>query len=200
MKKKICILISGIPASGKSTFANRLSEHFKIPMISKDTIKEHLYDVVGYESRAEKVKLATASTNIMYYFAEQMMKAGQIFVLENNFENVSEAGLQILLGDYGYTAVTITLTGENEKIYRRFLERDNGSEKRRGHVVNEYYPEKSRDKNADILSYGDYVWGITQRGIDTVKLEGPQIKVDAANFKTIDWEDLYAQIGKLMEE
>jgi predicted kinase len=200
MKKRVCILISGIPASGKSTFANRLSEHFKIPMISKDTIKDHLYDVVGFDSRAEKVKLGTASTNIMYYYAEQMMKVGQVFILENNFEYVSEAGLQLLLEDYGYTAITITLTGEYEKIYRRFLERDNNSQKQRGRAVNGNYSEKTSDKIVDILPYEDYVWGIKQRGMDTIKLNGPQIKVDTTNFKNVDWDKVFTQIKGILED
>ena len=39
-----CILVTGIPAAGKSTMAQFLSEQLQIPMISKDKIKEQLFD------------------------------------------------------------------------------------------------------------------------------------------------------------
>ena len=48
-----CILVTGIPATGKSTMAKAMSERMKLPVISKDTIKELLFDNVGFQSRAE---------------------------------------------------------------------------------------------------------------------------------------------------
>lgn len=56
------ILVTGIPASGKSTMAAYLSEALSIPMLSKDRIKELLYDTVGFEGRAQKVKLGECIT------------------------------------------------------------------------------------------------------------------------------------------
>ncbi|MCR1843384.1 hypothetical protein [Murimonas intestini] len=75
-----CILITGIPAAGKSTMAAFLSEYFGIPAISKDKIKELMYDDIGFHCRKEKVKLGIASMNIMYYMAEQLMKNKQPFI------------------------------------------------------------------------------------------------------------------------
>ena len=46
-----CILVTGIPAAGKSTMAKYLAGHLSIPMISKDMIKELLFDNVGFKSR-----------------------------------------------------------------------------------------------------------------------------------------------------
>ena len=77
--------------------AKVMSEKLKLPVISKDTIKERLFDSVGFQSREEKVNLGIASMEIMYYVAGQLMKAGQAFILENNFENSSEQGMKSLL-------------------------------------------------------------------------------------------------------
>ena len=49
-----CILVTGIPAAGKSTMAETLSKRLKLPVISKDTIKELLFDNVGFQSREQK--------------------------------------------------------------------------------------------------------------------------------------------------
>ena len=72
-----CILIAGIPASGKSRAAEFLAERLGLPAISKDCIKERMYDAVGFRSREEKVRLGAASMDILYYVAEQMMKRRQ---------------------------------------------------------------------------------------------------------------------------
>ena len=72
-----CILVTGIPAAGKSTMAETIAERMKLPVISKDTIKELLFDNVGFQSREEKVNLGIASMEIMYYVAGQLMEGGK---------------------------------------------------------------------------------------------------------------------------
>lgn len=145
-----CILVTGIPAAGKSTLAGFLSECLHLPLISKDQIKEIMYDDIGFRSRAEKVSLGIAGMNVMYYMAGQLMKVKQPFILENNFENVSRDGLMKLLDQYDYKAITITLTGDYRSIYQRFLQRNDSPERHRGHVVNDCYPEENRGKRKTI--------------------------------------------------
>ena len=111
-----CILVAGMPASGKSTIAVRISASLGIPMLSKDSIKEVLFDDLGFHSRAEKVQLGTAAMHILYDAAAQLMKAGKPFILENNFEDASIPGIMALLETHHYTAVTVRLTGDPEVI------------------------------------------------------------------------------------
>ena len=106
-----CILITGIPAAGKSTAAAYLSRALHLPVFSKDSIKELMFDGIGFRSRKEKVQVGLASMDILYYLAEQMMKQGLPFILENNFETVSFQPLMNLLERYSCTAVTVSLTG-----------------------------------------------------------------------------------------
>lgn len=199
-----CILVTGIPAAGKSTMAKGLSERLKLPVISKDIIKELLFDNVGFQSRAEKVKLGMASMEIMYYVAGQLMKAGQAFILENNFEYSSEQGMKNLLEKYQYSALTITLTGDYKVIYQRFLERENSPDRHRGHVVNDCYPEKEENRlnplKAKTISYENFVRGIEQRGFDAFCVDGRQIKVDTTDFSQMNMEELFSQIAAWKEE
>lgn len=193
-----CILVTGIPAAGKSTMTEVLAEKLKLPVISKDTIKELLFDNVGFQSRKEKVKLGIASMEIMYYVAEQLMKVGQPFILENNFENSSKEGLMALLEEYNYPALTITLTGDYEVIYQRFLERNVSPDRHRGHVVNDCYPEKRErsmeELKAASIRYEDYLYGIEHRGFDTFCANGKQIIVDTTDFSKVDMDKLLAEI------
>ncbi len=199
-----CILVTGMPAAGKSTMAEAIAERLKLPAISKDSIKELLFDHVGFQSRAEKVNLGIASMKIMYYAAGQLMKAGQPFILENNFEYSSEHGIKKLLEQHQYSALTITLTGDYKVIYRRFLERESRPDRHRGHVVNDCYPEKKKDKpktpKTKTISYEDFVHGIEQRGFDRFCVNGTQMKVDTTDFSKINMKELFSQIEEWMEK
>lgn len=195
-----CILVTGIPAAGKTAMAEVLAEHFGLPVISKDKIKELLYDTIGFCARQEKVKLGTASMNIMYYVAEQLMKRGQAFILENNFEKVSKEGLLAILEKYSYKAITVTLTGDYEIIYQRFLKRNDSPDRHRGHVVNDCYPEKIQNKSVAPIPYESFVNGIVNRGMDSFVANGPHIIWDTTDFNRMDTEKLLRQIEDCREE
>jgi predicted kinase len=47
LTQRSILLVSGAPASGKSTLARALAQIFRYPLISKDTIKESLFDSLG---------------------------------------------------------------------------------------------------------------------------------------------------------
>lgn len=199
-----CILVAGIPAAGKSTMAEILSERLKLPVISKDSIKELLFDNVGFQSREEKRKLGIASMEIMFYVAGQLMKTGHPFILENNFEYSSGHGMENLLEKYQYSALTITLTGDYKVIYQRFLERESSPDRHRGHVLNDCYPEKKENHlnmpKAKTISYENFVHGIEQRGFDAFCVDGMQIKVDTTDFSKVDMGELFLQIKAWKEE
>ena len=64
-----------------------------------DSIKEVLFDDLGFHSRAEKVQLGTAAMHILYYAATQLMKVGKPFILENNFNQEGNAFRRCLFCD-----------------------------------------------------------------------------------------------------
>lgn len=194
-----CILVTGIPASGKSTMARFLAEAFGLPVISKDRIKECMYDTIGFRSREEKVKLGIASMQIMYDLAEELMKSARPFILENNFENVSKEGLLTILEKYEYKAITVTLTGDYKIIYQRFLERNRDPGRHPGHVVNDCYPGSKEINNPVQISYESFVEGITQRGMDSFTANGPQVILDTTDFGRLDREDLVRRIQDIVQ-
>ena len=46
MSKNKLIIVCGLPGSGKTTLAEKLSEKSKIVCLHKDSIKESLYDIL----------------------------------------------------------------------------------------------------------------------------------------------------------
>ncbi|MGN0479083.1 MAG: AAA family ATPase [Hominenteromicrobium sp.] len=194
-----CILVTGIPAAGKSTMAAFLADALGLPVLSKDSIKEILFDDLGFRSREEKVRLGVAGMHVMYYAAEQLMKARQPFILENNFENTSRDGLVEILRRHGYRAITVVLTGDYKVIYRRFCKRDTDPLRHRGHVVNDCYPEMDPHARAKTISFEDFADGIARRGMDSFAVDGPRIVVDTTDFGKVDYEAVRRQITDLLE-
>ena len=194
-----CILIAGLPAAGKTTISESLSQSLNLPVLSKDKIKELLYDTVGFTGRTEKVRLGTAAMDILYYAARQLMKQKLPFILENNFEEVSRPGLVALLDEYAYYPVTVLVTGEYSVLYERFVRRNGSQERHRGHVVNDCYPEPEPGRVVEPMSYEEFVTGFTNRGMDSFSVEGPRIVVDTTDFSKVDLEDLSRRIRDLTE-
>ena len=196
-----CILITGMPGSGKSTFANEISHKFDIPVYSKDGFKEVLFDTLGFNSREEKVKLGIAATELMYSAAEELMKHNKMFILDNNFENTLTERLDILLDKYRYTAITVRLTGDPKVFYERFSYRDLNTNRHRGHVVNDRYPEKQGSKKANPTrkTYEQYLKDIKERGFSTFASNGPVIDVDVTDLEKVDYNLLNAKLKTIIK-
>lgn len=193
------ILVCGIPASGKSYMARQLSSILGIPMLSKDDIKERLFDTVGFQSREEKVALGVGAMEIMYYAAGQMLSAGGSVILENNFETRSIPGVKALIERCKCRTVTVELTGEAEVIYRRFLHRDLLPERHRGHVVNTRYPEPpGQSAEYKPMSLEQFIEGFTRRGMVGFDIGGPRVVVDVTDLSRVDCASVAEQVRKLM--
>ena len=195
---KTCICIAGMPASGKTTAALRLSEKLGIAMLSKDEIKEKLFDRIGFQSRQEKVQLGLAAMEILYYAAERCLAAGESVILENNFEDVSRPGLQALQERTGCRMITILFDGETRAVYERFVKRDQSPTRHRGHVVNDRYPEVGAPAKVKTLSFDAFEQSIAQRGYRRFSI-GTLIPVDCTDPARIDVERLAQQIREQMD-
>ena len=79
------IIVSGPPCAGKTTLANYLREQLRWPLLAKDSIKELLFDSVGWQDRAWSRKLSEASYAVLFNMAAELVHAGQRCILEGNF-------------------------------------------------------------------------------------------------------------------
>ena len=172
------ILVTGLPASGKSTLARALGEALKLPVLSKDDVKELLFDDVGFDSRAEKVALGVAALDAMFYAARQMLRCGIPVILENNCENATREPLQRLLDDTHATPVTVMLTCEPHVLHERFVRRNASPDRHRGHVVNDHYPERTPGKPVEPPAFDAFWSTMTARGMADFAVDGPRIELD----------------------
>ena len=193
------ILVCGIPASGKTHMARRLSELLSVPVFSKDDIKERLFDTVGFRSREEKNALGVGAAEIMYYAAGQVLSAGGSVILESNFETASIPGLRELSKRFGCRTVTVEMAGDMGVIYRRFISRDVSPERHRGHVVNTCYPEPpGQASEYTPMSLEQFISGVTGRGMAGFDIGGPRIVVDGTDLSKVDCGSVAEQVRRLM--
>jgi len=63
------VLVTGPPASGKTSLAQPLARHLGLPLLGKDTIKEVLFDSLGTGDRAWSRRLGAASYAVLLELA-----------------------------------------------------------------------------------------------------------------------------------
>lgn len=188
-----CILVAGVPATGKTTMARHLSQALNAPVFSKDAIKETLYDTVGFASRAQKVKLGEAAFAMMIQAADECLAHGLPVILENNFETDTNPDLRGMLARRGCPVLTVMMTGDWEAIHARFLKRNESPERHRGHVVNDRYPEGTGPSApAPAMTLESFVRAFHGRGMDRPPVDGPCVVVDTTDVSRVCADEVLA--------
>lgn len=194
-----CVLIAGLPASGKTTFAEHLGGELGLPVLSKDRIKELMYDTIGFAGRAEKITLSTAATRLLYYYAESLMRAGQSFILENNFENVTKPQLQNLLAAYAYRPLTVRFGGDIRVIYERYARREQSPGRHGGHKGSAWPPPAGGGLLQAPLTLDEFIAGVEDRGIRDFSVGGEEIFVDSTRFEQVRYSEIVGEVRRRLE-
>ena len=190
------ILIAGMPAAGKTSIGRRLSGDLKIPMLSKDSIKEILFDTVGFKSREEKNALGVAAFQMMHDAAKNILLCGGSVILENNFDNASKPDVMRLIAQTCARTLTVLVDCEYAEVYRRYVKRDQSPERHRGHVLNTIYPEPAGAGTSPYapLPCNTLQKGMEARGFRTFDVGGERIEIDTTDFDSFDYPALLDNI------
>ena len=81
------IILTGAPASGKSSIAEAVGRKLGIDIISKDKFKIELFEKYGFTSHAEKKKLSIRGEEIMYKTIEKYITQSLDLIVDNNFKH-----------------------------------------------------------------------------------------------------------------
>jgi len=116
------VVVSGPPASGKTTVALPLARALALPLVAKDTVKEALMDVLGAGDPERSRQLSRAAFAVIRALARSHLDTGAGLVLEANYSlGASEASLLPLVA--GSRAVVVHCWAPPEVLEARYRAR-----------------------------------------------------------------------------
>ncbi len=85
MKEPVVVIITGIPCTGKTTLGHRIASEFSFPLVTKDGIKEVLFDSLGWKDRNRSRKFSLTSFELILHVMDLLLRAGRSHIIEGNF-------------------------------------------------------------------------------------------------------------------
>jgi predicted kinase len=173
--KSPVVVVAGVPGSGKTTLARALSAELRIPLVSKDVIKEALFDALGTGDLEWSQRLGLAAHRVMYALVADL----DAVVLESHFwRGVSETDLCSL----GRPLVQVYCRCPVEVAADRYRRRASTVDRHPGHL-----PEHQSEEA--IASW-------TSNEPEPLQLDGPLIEVDTRQL--VNMIELAAQVSAAM--
>ena len=129
------IVVTGLECVGKTTIATYLSEEYRLCLISRDDIKESLFESLGYGDRNKSRSLGAAS----YFVLKKMLKrlaCKQVpMVVESNFSPLLDSEFfNEIEQSYGGASLQLVLKCERNALIKRFDLRASSSDRHEGHL------------------------------------------------------------------
>ncbi len=126
MADKTLILISGMPATGKSTFAGWLAKRLRAPLVSYDRLLDQvcrIIDASGADPTAALAMRAMPYELFLFELEEHLATCG-LTVAEYIFSTKMTGLLEELTEQYGVKALNIHFDCDPQTAYRRYTQRN----------------------------------------------------------------------------
>jgi predicted kinase len=134
-EQKWIIAITGAPATGKSALASLLRSRCGWPLLTKDGIKETLFETLGAGDRAWSRRLSDASFELLFQFAAEIITDAPVSVLEGNFRVPGHfERLRNLANANGARLMIVELHALPAIIEQRLLQRASDGARHPGHL------------------------------------------------------------------
>jgi predicted kinase len=160
------VVVTGPPASGKSTVAEALADGLRLPLIAKDSVKEVLFDALGHGELEWTKRLGTAVYPLLYHVLETQLRAGRSCVVEANFDHhAASERLRRLQERLPFRALQMVCTAPANVLLDRYVART-GS-RHPGH-----FDELRLDDVREAIAAGR--WRALDLGGETIELDTSQ--------------------------
>ncbi len=185
MNKPLLIVVSGPSCSGKSTLAKKISEKFQLPLITKDGIKELIFDNLGWSDRAWSIKVGTASINLLFHYLDSMLISKRPIIIESNFKREYDTSpILEKLSKFGYYPLQIMCQCDGQIMFERFKKRSESGERHPGHN--------------DSKNYDEFKESLLKGKIEPLEIGGEIITFDTTDFDHLDYDTIYTNIQQLI--
>lgn len=118
------IIVTGVPAAGKTSITKSLSAKFMYPALIKDRIREELFDSLGYSDRKRSKQYSVAAMNIIFAQAESFLKNGVSCIIDNAFKSEQHnERISKLKEATGCNIIQILCKGDGAILFERYRKR-----------------------------------------------------------------------------
>lgn len=187
MSQPTLVVISGMPASGKTTLARWLATELRLPLIGRDDIKERLFDSLGWSDRAWSKRLGVASWAMLYWAIETHLAAGRSCIVESNFDpEIAGAEIISLRERFAFRTTQIHCFADGNVLVERYLARVADGNRHPGHVDHITINEKR-----------DQLLAATPQPL---LIDVNTLIIDTTNPSSIDYDWLVAEVRSMMAE
>jgi predicted kinase len=181
----LLIIITGAPATGKTRIGHHLAAELHLPYLSKDDIKERLFDTLGIGDRLWSQRLGSATFELLYYVLDLMMSAGQSTIVDCNFPSEpSTTRLLALKRTYGFETFQIVCQADPEVLLARYRARWDAGERHPGHVDPEVVEHFER------VGMGTYA---------VLAIGGDSVTIDTTDLATVDVAPITARLRQTLQ-
>ena len=151
-----------------------------LPVMCKDTIKETLFEHLGWSDRDWSRRLGGASVEVLYTFAEALVAAGQSCIVEANFSyRYATPAFQRVAARHPCRLLQINCVADPEVLRARFWTRSRSGERHPGHQ--DHLPPDSVDAP-------------NPGRLPPLDIGGAVIELDTSNWDTMDYPALLDQV------
>lgn len=165
-RRPMLVIVSGAPASGKTTLATQLAARLDLPLLLRDGIKETLADALGASDVEASQRLGAAAYAVLYGVIGSLLAAGAGVVVESNFRHAGSES-ELLPFVAASDARLIHCEAATELILARYEARTGSPERHRVHMDAERTADLERD-----LQEGRF---------EPLRLDIPVLRVDTAD-------------------
>ena len=186
-QKPQLIITTGRPAAGKSTLSKWLSKELGMPFVSKDNVREVLFNGLGWKDRKWAQMLGRTSVDIMFYFAETQLEAGCSLILDNSFDpSLSAARFQALKTKYGVETIQIVCNSDRDTLFNRFRERAKTGNRHPGHGDDDVLDE--------LRTY------LAKEQSLVMDIGGSIIEIDTTDFSKVNYQAILNEVKSAMQK
>jgi predicted kinase len=184
MSKALVVIVNGSPGAGKTTLGRRLAKDLKLPFLSKDDIKECLFDTLGWSDRAWSQKLGGASIELLFLLLERQLEAGKSVVVEMPFVPVFHTPrLLNLARRYEFEPLQFCCVCDEVVLYERFQRRIDSGERHPGHA-------------GQMCTLTEFKAGMIRERF--LEIGGSSINVDTTDLKKVNYSALEGTVARTM--
>ncbi len=186
MNSSLLVIVTGPPGAGKTVLGRKLSQELELPFISKDDIKEILFDTLGWKDRQWSMRLGQASFEILFHLLGSQLDAGRSAVVETAFiPRYHTARFLDLQDKYGFEPVQVLCRADSRVLFERFIERIRSGERHPGHVD---HP----------TSYEQFEELLREREYEALQIGGSLLEIETTDFAAADFEVLIEAVEGLI--